>query len=51
MNDIVCLPSAEYPICFEEYLTRRGIQPQPRSRWNRRDTTGCFAAPAARKEA
>ena len=51
MNDIVCLSSAEYPIRIEEYLTRRDIQPQPRSRWNRRDTIGRFAAPAARKEA
>jgi hypothetical protein len=39
------------PIRFEEYLTRRDIQQRPRSRWNGRDTTGRFAAPAARKEA
>jgi hypothetical protein len=36
---------------FEELLTRREIQQQPRARWSGRDTTGCFAAPAERKEA
>jgi hypothetical protein len=35
----------------EELLTRRDIQPRPRTRWSRRDITGRFAAPAARKEA
>lgn len=39
------------PIRFEEFLTRRDIQQQPRARWNGRDNTGRFAAPAARKEA
>jgi hypothetical protein len=39
------------PIRFEELLTRRDIQQQPRARWTGRDTTGRFAAPAARREA
>jgi hypothetical protein len=39
------------PIRFEELLTRREIQQQPRAPRSGRDTTGRFAAPLARKEA
>jgi hypothetical protein len=39
------------PIQFEEVLTRREIQQQPRLRWSRRDETGRFSPEPAGKEA